>query len=268
MHLIMAVKIVNVSEEHWQYVSLCSHIEEGGTEFKHAAAMRRTWLERITREGNITIKVAVDEKGQPLGFVHLVPIESPISAMMGEDLWVIPCLTKDFRRVYQNIHGSGIGRTLIHASEKWVKQVGGKGLAVYAYSGDMWFMPAAFFQKVGFTCVSPVSNIWVKKWANVKDPRPLVKKYDYRPIDGKIVIDYFWSPFCLTSCEEVLNVREVASEFRGQVVLREYRSDNADMVKRVGLIRALFINGKQVNWGYAVPKEELRKQLSELLADA
>jgi GNAT superfamily N-acetyltransferase len=233
MRLIMAINIVNISEEYWQYVSMCSHIGEWQTKFEQAAAMRRTWLERRAREGNITIKVAVDEKGHPLGFVHLVPIESPVSAMMGEDLSVIPCLTIDFRRVYQNIHGSSVGRALIHASEEWVKQVGGKGLAVYAYSGDMWFMPAVFFQKVGFTCVSPASNIWVKKWANVKDPRPSAKKYDYRPIYEKIVIDYFWSPFCLTSCEEVLNVREVASEFHGQAVLREYRSDNVDMVKKV-----------------------------------
>ncbi len=264
----MAIKIVNISEGLWRYVSLCSHIGEGQTEFAQAAVMRRTWLEREYRTGNIMIKVAIDEKGHPLGFVHLVPIESPISAMMGEDLWIIPCLTIDFQCVYQNIHGSGVGRALIQASEEWVKQVGGKGLAVYAFSGDMWFMPAAFFQKVGFTCISSTSNIWVKKWANVKDPCPLAEKYDYRPIHGKIVIDYFWSPFCLTTCEEVLNVRDVASEFHDQAVLREYRSDNADTLKKFGLIRALFINGKRVNWGYAAPKVELRKQLNTLLADS
>ena len=44
------------------------------------------------------------------------------------------------------------------------------------------------------------------------------------------MIDYFWSPFCLTSCQEVLNVRVVVSEFCGQVVLREYHSDNKDAV--------------------------------------
>jgi hypothetical protein len=131
----------------------------------------------------------------------------------------------------------------------------------------MWFMPAAFFEKVGFTRVSQASNIWVKKWADVKDPRPLVKQYDYRPVQGKIVIEYFWSPFCLTSCQEVINVREVVSEFHDQVILREYRSDNTDTLKTFGLVRALFMNGKQVNWGYAAPKEELRKQLNNLFAN-
>ena len=262
----MVIKVVNASEGNWRYVSLCTHIDEGQKEFEQAAAMRQTWLDRRSREGHIAIKVAIDGKGNPLGFVHLVPIQAPISAMIGEDLWVIPCLTIDFQRVYKNIRGSGVGRLLIHASEEYVKQEGGKGLAVYAYSGDMWFMPAAFFEKVGFTRVSQASNIWVKKWADVKDPRPLVNQYDYRPVHGKIVIDYFWSPFCLTSCQEVINVREVVSEFHDQVVLREYRSDNTDAVKMFGLVRALFINGKQVNWGYAAPKEELRKQLNNLLA--
>lgn len=264
----MVVKIVNVSEEYWRYVSLCSHVGEVTMEFEQAAAMRRTRLERASREGNITIKVAVDEKDHPLGFVHLVPIDPLISEMMGEeDLWVIPCLTIDFQRVYQNIHGLGVGRALIHASEERIKRVGGKGLAVYAYSGGMWFMPVAFFQKVGFTPVSLTSYIWMKKWTNVKDPRPVAKKYDYHPIHRKIMIDYFWSPFCLTMCQEVLNVRDVTSEFHGQVVLREYRSDNADTVK-FGLIRALFLNGEQMNWGYAATKKELRKQLNTLLTNS
>jgi GNAT superfamily N-acetyltransferase len=262
----MVIKVVNASEGYWRYASLCTHIDEGHTEFEQAAAMRQTWLEKRSREGHIAIKVAIDGKDNPLGFVHLVPIQAPMSAMIGEDLWVIPCLTIDFQRVYKNIHGSGVGRVLIHASEEHTKQEGGKGLAVYAYSGDMWFMPAAFFEKVGFTRVSQASNIWVKKWADVKDPRPLVKQYNYRPVQGKIVIDYFWSPFCLTSCQEVINVREIVSEFYDQVVLREYRSDNTDTVKMFGLVRALFINGKQVNWGYAAPTEELRKQLNNLLA--
>lgn len=88
----MFIRIVNVSEELWRYASLCSRIGERQTEFVQAAVMKRTWLERIARERNITIKVAIYEKGHPLGFLLLVPIESPISAMMGEELWIISCL--------------------------------------------------------------------------------------------------------------------------------------------------------------------------------
>lgn len=262
----MVVKVVSASEGYWRYVSLCTHIDEGQTEFKQAAAMRQSWLEKMSHKGTIIIKVAIDETGNPLGFVHLVPIESPMSAMMGKDLWIISCLTINYHRVYNNIHGSGLGKLLVQACEDYARQAGGKGLAVYAYSGDMWFMPAAFFQKIGFTLVSNASNIWVKKWTSIDDPLPLVKRYEYLPIQGKVVIDYFWSPFCLTSCQEVLNIRDVVSEFHDRIVLREYRSDDADRLKMFGLVRALFINGKNVHWGYAAPKEKLRKMLRKLLA--
>jgi hypothetical protein len=87
----MTIKIANVSEEHWRYESLCSHIGEGQTEFEQAATMRRTWLERLAREGYLTITAVIDEKGHTIGFVHLVPIESPI-------------LTIDFRLVYAHAH--------------------------------------------------------------------------------------------------------------------------------------------------------------------
>jgi GNAT superfamily N-acetyltransferase len=262
----MVVKVVNAVERYWRYVSLCTHIDKDHTEFEQAAAMRQSWLKEMSPNGSIITKVAIDESANPLGFVHLVPIESPLSAMMGKDLWVIPCLTLNYHRVYHNIRGSGVGRLLVQACEEYVKQVGGKGIAVYAYKGDMWFMPAAFFQKIGFTLVSNTSDIWVKKWVSVKDPLPVDKCYEYLPIQGKVIIDYFWSPFCLTSCQEVLNIREVVSEFHDRVVLYEYRSDDADSLKTCGLVRALFINGNKVNWGYAAPKEELRKALRKLLA--
>jgi GNAT superfamily N-acetyltransferase len=261
----MVIQVVNISKGYWRYVSLCTHIDKGQMEFEQAAAMRQSWLTERTQNETIITKVAIDESGNPLGFVHLVPIESPLSAMRGKELWVIPCLTINYHRVYHNIRGSGVGRLLVQACEDYVKQIRGKGLAVYAYSGDMWFMPAAFFKKVGFTHVLNTSNIWVRKWAGVDDPLPLVKRYEYLPVQGKVVIDYFWSPFCLTSCQEVLNIREVVSEFRDRVVFREYRSDDADRLKTCGLVRALFINGKHVNWGYAAPKEEMRNALRKLL---
>ena len=43
-------------------------------------------------------------------------------------------------------------------------------------------------------------------------------------------------------------------------------TDSFTRARKFGLIRALFTNGKQVNWGYAAPTEELRKQANTLVA--
>ena len=111
------------------------------------------------------------------------------------------------------------------------------------------------------------SNIWVKKWSDVENPTEPEVHYEYRPTPSKVVIDYFWTPFCFTVCKEVANIREVASEFGDRVELREYRTDDPELFARYGMLHALFINGQKKGWGYEAPKEELRKEIEKALRD-
>lgn len=257
------VHVINVNGDYWPYVSLCTHIDEETSERVKASKMRLAWLKERANEKAVVIKVAINDDGKALGFIHCVPIESPLSQMIGSELMVIPCLTINYQLVFNRVHGTGVGRVLVQSCEDEAKQNGLKGLAVYAYSGDFWYMPSAFFQKLGFRRVAKTSDILVKTWGDVKDPTSFRKSYEYHSVSGKVVIDYFWSPFCLTVCREIRNIRAVASEFGKKVVLREYRSDDPDVLEKYGLSRALFINGQLKNWGYAAPKEELRKEISK-----
>jgi GNAT superfamily N-acetyltransferase len=255
------VRIVKVNDDYWRYVSLCTHIDEINPELVKASKMRLTWLKERAKAEGLVVKVALNDEGKALGFIHFAPIESFLSQMIGSELMVILCLTINYQLVYNRVQGTGVGRLLVQSCEDKAKQNGFKGLAVYAYSGDFWFMPSAFFQKLGFTRVSKTSEIWIKTWGDVKDPTSFRKNYEYHPVSGKVVIDYFWSPFCLTVCVEIGNIRKVTSEFGEKVILREYRSDDPEVFKKYGLFRALFINGHRKNWGYAAPKEELRKEI-------
>lgn len=213
----------------------------------------------------MSTKIAIDEGGKPLGFIHAVPIDIPSSYMIGKDLMVITCLTINYQLVYKQIHGSGVGRALVQSIEKEAKEKCFKGLAVYAYTDEYWFMPSVFFEKLNFKRTSNDSNIWVKKWAEVENPIKLNNKYKYTQSIGKVVIDYFWSPSCLTTCEEAANSREVTSEFANKVELNEYRTDIPEIFSRYGIARAIYINGKRKDWGYAAPKDELRKEIKKAI---
>jgi len=262
----MAVSVVDAGEEYWRYVSLCTHVDERRPDTLRAAEMRLEWLRQQAVRHGMRTKVALGRDGKPLGFVHMLPVESPLSGMIGRGLTAIPCLTIDYQLVYAQRHGTGVGRALMQACEAEAR-ASSKGLAVYAYGGDFWFMPSAFFQKMGFVQGSKSPNIWVKRWADIEDPVEPVQCYEYAAVPGKVAIDYFWSPFCFTVCKEALNIRDVAREFGDEVVLREHRADDPESFARYGMLRALFINGKSRFWGYEAPKEELRKEITKALQD-
>jgi len=263
----MAIRVVDASDKHTGYISLCTHLDEEDQDHMRAAEMRERWLRLRSEKHGMKTKVALEADGRPQGFIHMVPIGSPISGMMGEDIMVIPCLTLNYQLVYGGVHGTGVGSALVEACEEEAKKMGFKGLAVYAYTGDFWFMPSAFFERVGFKRASEGSDIWVKRWADVEDPKEPEVRYKFQPIPGKVVIDYFWSPLCFTVCKEVLNVRQAASEFSNGVELREYRTDEPGSLVEFGMLRALFIDGQRKFWGYEAPKEELRREIKKALKE-
>jgi GNAT superfamily N-acetyltransferase len=258
------VRVVNADDAHWRYVALCTHVDAEDPELAQAAETRLSWLRSRARTEGLVTKVAVNDDGTPLGFLHAVPIASPLSQMRGHGFMVIPCLSINYRLVYDQVHGTGVGRRLVHACEDTAKRGGFHGLAAYAFTNEFWFMPSAFFQHVGFTRVSDTSDIWVKTWDAVDPPTPQQRRYAYTPVPGKVVLDYFWSPFCLTVCGEIRNIRAVVAEFGDAVVLREHRSDDPAIYEQHGLTRALYINGHPRNWGYAAPTDELRTIITKL----
>ena len=260
-----SLRVVDADDRYFRYVSLCTHIDSSSPDQVKAAERRLEWLKDQIREGRMAVKVAINGDGKPLGFMHLIPIEFPTSGMVGRDLMVIPCLTLNYKRVYAKERGTGVGRVLVEAGEQEARSRGLKGLAVRAYEGDFWFMPSGFFEKLGFTRVE-ASEIWVRRWAETDAPSLRPSQYRYVPVPGKVVIDYFWSPFCLTVCQEIDTIRQVAEEFGDRVVLREYRADDPDIAARYGMGRALFINGERRDWGYAAPEEDLRRVVNSKLS--
>jgi GNAT superfamily N-acetyltransferase len=258
------MQVVDLTDEHMSFVASCTHTDESGEETKRVIEERESWL-RDSLAKRLRVKVALDN-GQPVGFAHCLPIELGTWGMSGKDLMTIPCLTLKYDRVYKEERGSGYGRTLMEAVEGEARKEK-KGVAVLAYEHDIWFMPASFFAGLGYREVERRGDavIMLKTFEPV-DP-PVMHRLDYEPklVPGKIVVDAFWHPLCSTSITEIHRVRELCAEFGEEVILNEFNCGDRRVLEKHQTWRALFFNGVSRCWGYAAPREELRKVISQEL---
>jgi thiol-disulfide isomerase/thioredoxin len=109
--------------------------------------------------------------------------------------------------------------------------------------------------------------LWKVFDETAKAPEFLERKYRYEPIRGKVVVDLFWNTFCQTSVIEARRVREVAAEFGEHVVLHEYPADDHEILLRLQTPRGIFVNRKEIWWGYEAPKEGIREAISQALEE-
>jgi len=260
------MEIVDLNDDNMLFVAACTHIDDLDDEKDRARRVRESWLRNALTKG-LKVKVAID-KGKPVGFAHCLPIELGTWGMSGKDLMTIPCLTLNYKRVYDRVQSSGYGRALMGAVEAEARKIK-KAVAVLAYDTDFWFMPASFFKKLGYQEVERQGGtVIMLKAFELVDP-PNMHKLNYKPklIEGKMVVDVFWNPICLTSIIEIQRVREVCAEYSDKVVLREFNCGDKEVLEKYQTSRALFFNGKYKFWGYEAPRDELRKVIEEALKE-
>lgn len=273
---LMMIVIRDMNAEDEEFVSMCGHSKKeaiDNPEFINDCIkysnQRKKWFKEKYSQG-FRAKVALLDS-IPVGFLYVMPIEICPWGPIGEELLVVPCLnTKN------QYTGKGIGKKLLTAAEKEVESQGKKGIVIigYQWKDDFWFMPASYFEKCGYQEVKRVENpegnyeevMLVKSVdSTAKIPEFLVRNYSYEPILEKVVIDLFFNTFCETSTIEAWRVREVAEEFRDAVVLREYSADDREQFFIHQIPRAIFVNGKEISWGYEAPREGIRNAIQEAL---
>ncbi len=242
------------------FVGTCSHVNES-PEIDTCAEKRLTWF-RNNYERGVRVKVAL-LNDKPVGFLYVIPIEVCPWGPLGEHLMVIPCMF-----VVNDAQKNGAGRALLAAAEDEARRQKSKGLCVTCYYGDSWFMPAEFFEKHGFTPAQrkdPTAILWKKFDPSAEPPRLLKRQHDFHPHDSKVVVDLFFNDFCLTCGIESQRVREVAAEFGDAVVLNEHDADDRPSFCGCQTARGIFINGKEIGWGYDAPREGIREAISKAL---
>jgi thiol-disulfide isomerase/thioredoxin len=137
-------------------------------------------------------------------------------------------------------------------------------------------MPASFFKRVGFSEArsrktrpgEPFGEdaiLWKVFDSSAEAPKFLKPNYQFKPVPGKVVVDLFWNTFCQTSNIEAQRVREVVAEFGDLVVINEYPAEDLAILHCYQIPRGIFINGKEIGWGYEAPKEGIREAISKAL---
>jgi thiol-disulfide isomerase/thioredoxin len=243
------------------YVGTCTHVNENNIEREMSAQRRIPWLRSMEQYG-LVVKVALID-GIHAGFLYLMPIEINPWDIQGKDLLIFPCLVAQSKFAHQSV-----GKQLIKAAEQETHNQKRKGIATIGYFWDFWFMPAEYFIKLGFQVAVErgiEAILWKKFDKTAELPEFRTENYNFKSAEDKVVIDLFWSTFCLTSDVEAQRVREVASEFGEQVVLNEYSADDQSVLQKYGITRRIYINGNKIEVGPEIEKARLRKEIKDAL---
>jgi GNAT superfamily N-acetyltransferase len=264
MKPLIEIHDMEASDEY--FVGTCTHTDES-EEIDSCASRRLAWLRAMQEKGSRVKVAALD--GERAGFLHVVPIEFCPWGPLGHDLLVIPCL-------YVVNQGHGLGKALLAAAEEEARRQGRKGIVTIGYYHDFWYMPASFFDANGFSkcggarqgyfdLKSRAAVLWNTFGHHIEAPVLLKPNHKFKPILGKVVIDLFWNAFCQTSNIEAQRVREVAAEFGDLVVLNEYSADDRAALLHHQISRGIFINGREIGWGYEAPKDGVREAIVQAL---
>lgn len=243
------------------YVGTCTHVNENNIEREESCPRRISWLKSMEKYG-LRVKVALLDNVHA-GFLYVIPIEINPWSIQGRDLMVFPCLVSQSK-----FSKKGVGRKLIKAAAEETKRQGRKGLATIGYFWDFWFMPAIYFLKLGFKVAEKQSQeaiLWKQFDQNAEPPHFREENYNFKPTEGKIVIDLFWNRFCLTSDVEAQRVREVVSEYGKGVILNEFSAVDQKILQQYGIERRIYVNGEIIEVGPEVEKSKLREAIEKAL---
>ncbi len=257
------VIVREMKEEDEYFVTACSHVKESA-EIDACAKMRRRQFAIMKSEGAV-FKVAMLDN-EHIGFAYGVPIEHSSWGPLGHSLMVIPCLY-----VLERGTSHGAGKALIASIEQDARGAGCHGVTITAYQdlpGAEWFMPASFFASLGYIPVEirgRESLLWKPFASDAVAPHFLQPHYVFEPVDGTVVVDLFWNAFCQTSAIEAQRVREVCREFTDRVLLREFRAEDREVLLQHQISRGIYVNGKEIGWGYEAPKDGIREAIERAL---
>ncbi|MEN6369635.1 MAG: GNAT family N-acetyltransferase [Thermotogota bacterium] len=257
----LAIRETQAEDE--PFVLSCSHAGESA-EIDACSARRGPLLRRLRSGGAVAFAAFLD--GEAVGFAHGIPIELSSWGPLGEGILTLPCLY-----VVKKAARLGAGRRLVEAVLEAARRQRRTAVATTAYRdlpGAEWFLPAAFFESVGFDVVAERGRevlLWRPLLRAASPPRFLESTYQFQPVPGRVAVDLFWNGFCPTSDIEAERVRGVCASYAPRVLLREYCAEDRHALLEHQIPRGIFVDGWEIGWGYEAPEEGIRDAIEAAL---
>jgi len=251
-----------------------SELSEQERAILRAAKIKVEWLRKMMPRG-LSAQIAYAGKGN-IGFIEYMPIELS-NLHEGKDLYIVNCMVAPHKPPFpdplQVKRIPGCGGALVQAMIEDVKRKC-KGIVTppgFAYTPDM----RGFFAKFGFEEFENQGlKMLIKRFEPVEPPSPIryEKKYQFKQIPGKLVIDVFWSSICPgVGPWQLINVKDAAEEFGDRVVINEICTDDPDVLTEYGIDpftswSTIFFDGKPM-FAHPGPAdiEEIREALKKEL---
>lgn len=256
------MKIVDLAEDKKDLFCLC--LEDWSAEAKEAGPKRRAWLDR-QQELGLRAKLALDDNGVEGGMIQYGPIEH--SHVDGAGLYFVYCIhVHGYRQGRGNFQKHGMGSALLEAAEADARALGAKGMAAWGVWLPFW-MKASWFKKHGYRKADRqgISTLLFKPFSDdAREPRWIPsKKKQPEPVPGKVSVTAFSSGWCLAGNLVFERAKRAAAEFGDKVVFREIDISERSSVAQWGQTDAIYIDGKNPQWGPPLSYEAIRKAIAK-----
>ncbi|MCK4594109.1 hypothetical protein KAU45_06365 [bacterium] len=247
-----------------------SELTEQERAILRAAKIKAEWLRKMMPKG-LSAQIAYEGDGA-IGFIEYMPIELS-NLHKGKDLYIINCMVAPHKPPFpdplQVKRIPGCGGALVEAMIEDVKRKC-KGIVTppgFAYTSDM----RGFFARFGFEGFENQGlKMLIKRFEPVELPSPvhIEEKYQYEPVQGKVVVDVFWSSICpIVGPFTLFNIKKACGEFGDEVIVNDICIDDRDVSLRYGITQwsKVFFNGKPAEFWGPPEREEIREAVEKAL---
>ena len=258
------MKVIDLPAE--QQTAYFQCLEEWSPDIREAGDCKEKWFHRMHGRG-LRVKVAVDDQGTLGGLIQYLPIENV--AVEGQGLYYLLCIwVHGHAQGRGNFQKRGMGKALLRAAEEDIRQLGGKGFAVWGLSLP-FFMRASWFRKQGYRRVDRDGMqelLWKPFSPDAAPPRWIKQKKKPVAEPGRVTVTSFKNGWCPGQNLVFERAKRAVAELGERVVFREIDTFDREVASEWGITDALFVDGRQIRTGPPPSYDKIRKAIVRRMA--
>lgn len=255
------MRIIDLTQEHENLYFCC--LETWSEEIKEAGDHKACWYRQVKDKG-LRVKLAQDDDGTIAGMIQYVPAD--LAFIEGSGLYLILCIwVHGHKYGIGNRQKRGIGKALLNAAEEDIRNMDAGGVAAWGIILP-FFMRASWFRRHGYK-VADKNGIMRLLWKPLKKDAmpPVFLKKQKKPElkTGKVNISLFLNGWCPAMNMVYERTRKAMTGYEEYIELKEFRTDNREVMKEWGISDAFFVDNKEIRSGPPAPYIKIRKMIEK-----